>query len=438
MDARRKEALPQEQTRVLLPTWRCEPSVPLLHASHDVHQNTPGIFVISGKRLQVPAKAAPALRRLFHHRRAAAGRGKPDDRLRRRPPMTEPADEGPSNRPLAAFPAPLPSALHPLSERGCTLGQTGTPATHAKHRRPAPGCPRAPLPSLSPRPLENKHTHPPPGGTHLVEVGVPGDVVAPLFDGQGPAAGSRAAPRLAAAAPADAEEKRPPAGPRHPQQAAHRHHRPAQRLLRARSGDGGGRGRRWPAGREGRGERAGRARRRCDRPGGPPPKRKATREADPASTPRRVAPPPLPVKAQPAAEGSGVEAGCPPGLHLRSAAGPEGRRLARPGLRFPAIAAPEGAPRPAAALRSSLLFPPCFLPLAFNEGHQERKAWAPAVWGGALRWGQVPSRPAVVQANPGGTWRGSEGAWRGCSSPGRARKGVLGPPFSGAGAAVGG
>lgn len=331
-----------------------------------------------------------------------------------------------------------PQRFTPFQSGAARWGKPGhlrpTPSTVA--RLPAAPEPLSP-PSHPGRWKTNTHTHPP-GGTHLVEVGVPGDVVAPLFDGQGSAAGSRAAPRLAAAAPADAEEKRPPAGPRHPQQAAHRHHRPAQRLLRARSGDGGGRGRRWPAGREGRGERAGRARRRCDRPGGPPPKRKATREADPASTPRRVAPPPLPVKAQPAAEGSGVEAGCPPGLHLRSAAGPEGRRLARPGLRFPAIAAPEGAPRPAAALRSSLLFPPCFLPLAFNEGHQERKAWAPAVWGGALRWGQVPSRPAVVQANPGGTWRGSEGAWRGCSSPGRARKGVLGPPFSGAGAAVGG
>lgn len=326
-----------------------------------------------GQSCSCPAQALPPPPSRSGPREA--GRPAPketaDDRTSRRRPIKPAPCCLPSPAPLSASP-PFRAGLHAGANRD----------TCDPRQAPSPGS-RLP-PSPSPLPLtqaagKQTHTHTPPGGTHLVEVGVPGDVVAPLFDGQGPAAGSRAAPRLAAAAPADAEEKRPPAGPRHPQQAAHRHHRPAQRLLRARSGDGGGRGRRWPAGREGRGERAGRARRRCDRPGGPPPKRKATREADPASTPRRVAPPPLPVKAQPAAEGSGVEAGCPPGLHLRSAAGPEGRRLARPGLRFPAIAAPEGAPRPAAALRSSLLFPPCFLPLAFNEGHQERKAWAPAV-----------------------------------------------------------
>lgn len=61
-------------------------------------------------------------------------------------------------------------------------------------------------------------------------MGVPGDVVASLFDSQGLGAGIGASPSLAAAAPGGAEEKEPPAGPRHPQQAgsgpaaAQRHH----------------------------------------------------------------------------------------------------------------------------------------------------------------------------------------------------------------------
>lgn len=121
-----------------------------------------------------------------------------------------------------------------------------TPETTSSRRTQAlyPSAPQPPSPELTaPRPFLQPPPRPPPppapgrpgsGGEansiYLIEVGVPGDVVASLFDSQGLAAGIGASPSLAAAAPGGAEEKQPPDGPRHPQQAgsgpaaAQRHH----------------------------------------------------------------------------------------------------------------------------------------------------------------------------------------------------------------------
>lgn len=191
-------------------------------------------FVLSGKQLQFPGKGPSALPRLSQCHAAAGQRSEGSQ---------EAAAASQQLHTHHTFRALVRSA----HGRSPSLGPWGRSRVTLSQPPDRDTC--GPGPSPRP-PLEH-----PAKGTHLVEMGVPDDVVASLLDVQGAAgAGRGAAPLLVAAGPGEAEQERPPAGPHHPQQAvgaapaAHRHHRRAAPALLPQGPGGAGRARRGPGG----------------------------------------------------------------------------------------------------------------------------------------------------------------------------------------------